>query len=301
MATQQHYGQGHWPEAAGYQALRNLIGGYPEMAIFRRFLNAGALDLLYRQAELQHIISEWATTAEVDQQIQGPRRPEDPKRNEYDMDFDELRRSIDSHEPGAGNQWRRWSEVSEKLGDFYKDHLEQLRRHLTEPDKGAHFLRGVERLVYHKLNERDLTSIASPDEPDVFTKLARGPITNLLHEVVGRNTHHVVTVPKLGSDDSLSLSFKDYSPEAAVRFSRVLYAALTSIFVTVAIVSLNIAKGAVGRIILITIHNLLFTAAMAVFAKGRPGELFGVAAAYAAVLVVYASGSSGLDAGHASP
>lgn len=118
MATQQHYGQGHWPEAAGYQALGNLIGGYPEMAIFRRFLNAGALDLLYRQAELQHIISEWATTAEVDQQIQGPRRPEDPKRNEYDKDFDQLRRSVDSHEPGAGNQWRRWSEVSEKLGDF---------------------------------------------------------------------------------------------------------------------------------------------------------------------------------------
>lgn len=174
-----------------------------------------------------------------------------------------------------------------------KDHLEQLRRHLEEPDKGAHFLRGVERLVYHKLNERDLTSIASPDESDVFTKLARGPITNLLHEIVGRNTHHVVTVPKLGSTESLSLSFKDYSPEAAFRLSRVLYAALTSIFVTVAIVSLNIVKGAVGRIILITIHNLLFTAAMAVFATGRPGELFGVAAAYAAVLVVYASGSSG--------
>jgi len=96
------------------------MGGYPEMAIFRRFRNAGALDLLYRQIELQHVIQEWATTAEIDQQIQGPRRAQDPLRNEFDRLFDELRRSIHSEEPGVGNQWRRWSEISEKLGAYCK-------------------------------------------------------------------------------------------------------------------------------------------------------------------------------------
>jgi len=181
------------------------------------------------------------------------------------------------------------------------DHLQQLRRHLEDPHRGEYFLEGVERWVYQELNERDLTSIASPIEPDFFTQLARGPITNLLHEIVGRNSHHVVTVPKLASNDSLNLWFKDYSPETAVLLSRVLYAMLTSILVTAAIVSLNIFKSAVGRIVLITVHNLVFTVAMAVFAKGRPGELFGVAAAYAAVLVVYASGPSGMNSVSASP
>lgn len=79
-----------------------------------------------------------------------------------------------------------------------------------------------------------------------------------------------------------------------------LYAVLTSLFVTAAIVSLNVVKNAIGRIFLIMLHNLLFTLAMAVFAKGRPGELFGVAAAYSAVLVVYASGSEGLKGTAAS-
>lgn len=182
-----------------------------------------------------------------------------------------------------------------------KDHLLQLRRHLEEPDKGANFLQGVEEFIYGELNEGDLTSIALPDEPDVFTKLARGPIVNLLHEFFGRNSHHVVTVPKLASNNSLSLWFKDYSPRAAALLSRVLYAVLASICVTVAIVSLNKVEHAIGRIVLITIHNLIFTVAMALLANARPGELFGVAAAYAAVLVVYASGSSGLDAAPTSP
>lgn len=173
-----------------------------------------------------------------------------------------------------------------------EDHLEQLRRHLKEYDKGRGFLQGREQLIYETPNEQDMTSVASPNEPDVFTKLARGPIINFLHRIVGRNSHHMITVPKLANNESLRLWFRDYSPETAVRLARVLYAVLTSILVTAAIVTLNRVKHVIGRIVLIAVHNLAFTVATALFAKARPGELFGVAAAYAAVLVVYASGPS---------
>lgn len=178
-----------------------------------------------------------------------------------------------------------------------KHHLQQLRRHLEDPDRGARFLQDVEDLVYRELTEADLTSVASPEEPDVLTGFARGPIVNFVHKYIGRNSNssHVISVPQLASDDPLGLPFKEYSPDHAVVLSRTLYAALTSLLVTFAIVTLNTVTKAIGRIALITLHNLLFTIAMAWFAKGRPGELFGVAAAYAAVLVVYAGGSSNLD------
>lgn len=130
MATQTHYARGPWPEAAGYQALGNLMGGYPEMAIFRRFRNAGALDLLYRQADLQCTIHDWALTAEADQQTQGPGRRNDPLRHEYDRVFDELRRSVDADEPGARTQWRRWRQVSEKLKDYRKSLIPKRLLHL---------------------------------------------------------------------------------------------------------------------------------------------------------------------------
>lgn len=171
---------------------------------------------------------------------------------------------------------------------------------MQDSDKGARFLQDVEELVYRELTEGDLTSIASPDEHDLFTKFARGPVINFVHKYTGQNSSHVVTVPQLASNAPLSLWFKEYSPERAIILSRMLYAVLTSLFVTAAIVSLNVVKNAIGRIFLIMLHNLLFTLAMAVFAKGRPGELFGVAAAYSAVLVVYASGSEGLKGTAAS-
>jgi len=123
MATQAHYAPGPWPEAAGYQALGNLMGGYPEMAIFRRFRNAAALDLLYRQADLQCTIHDWALTAEIDQQTQGPALRNDPLRYEYDRVFDELRRSVDADEPVARIQWRRWCQISEKLKGYRKSRI----------------------------------------------------------------------------------------------------------------------------------------------------------------------------------
>ena len=102
-------------------------------------------------------------------------------------------------------------------------------------------------------------------------------------------------MPKLAEHGLQTFPFVTYSPDYILIVSRVLYATTTSILVTAAIVTLNYAPTFAGKIGFICLNNMLFVAAAAIFAKGKPGELFAVAAAYAAVLVVFASGATGLS------
>lgn len=157
-------------------------------------------------------------------------------------------------------------------------------------------MRGHERNAYEERYGADLTSIASLDEPDLFTKMSRGPLLDYWHDTVGVHRKRDISIPHFAKvDHNLTFPFKVYSAEYALKVSRVLYAIGISVLITFAIVTLNIFKTAVGRIIMIGVHNILFTIAAAIFTKAKPGELFAVAAAYAAVLVVFASGSTGLN------
>lgn len=182
-----------------------------------------------------------------------------------------------------------------------RHHLGELRHHLKDGDQGAEYLRGYEAEIYYyrdepqisELIEADFTSIAKSDEPDLFTQLARGPAVDLFHRIIGLHRKRNIKVPRIAQRTPLEYPWKVYSPEHTIILARILYATLTSFLVTMAIISLNYFKSLISRFLLIMIHNLLFTIAMAVFAKGKPGELFAVAAAYAAVLVVFASGSAG--------
>jgi len=102
----------------GYQALGNLMGGYPDTAIFRRFRNAGALDLLYRQAELQKLIANWAHIASADQ------GSGDHPRDQFDLNFDLLYQAEnwETNDRALGAQWRAWLKISDKLGEYCKSH-----------------------------------------------------------------------------------------------------------------------------------------------------------------------------------
>jgi len=176
---------------------------------------------------------------------------------------------------------------------------------LLYPESGDSFLKGPEYLLYDEIHEADLTSVAAPDEPDIFNRFSRGRVIDLYHKLWGIDKKHNISVTALGDTKPrerrrLKFPLVAYSPDYAFTFSRILYAIATSFLVTFAIVTLNLVEGKVGRISLIAIHNLLFTIAMAFFARGRPGEIFGVAAAYAAVLVVYASSPVGLGGSPAS-
>lgn len=92
------------------------MGGFPDFAIYRRFSDIGALDLCYRQAELQNCVSRWAAIATHD------RKSMDGRLREFDIDFGLFWESQLNSAPDdkTGDQWRMWTEVSEKLGEFCK-------------------------------------------------------------------------------------------------------------------------------------------------------------------------------------
>lgn len=182
-----------------------------------------------------------------------------------------------------------------RLPGAEKEMLQQLRVHLAEEDKGAGFLQGLELQVYEAFNDDDLSSIIACDQQDFFTNIARGPYVDMIHRFMRKQRKTTIDLPKVTNinpfdNETVSFFFKDYPNDRLVTLARVLYALVTSILVTAAIISLNKAKNTTWRIVLIAVHNFLFIVLMAYFTKSRPGEIFAVAAGYAAVLVVFASG-----------
>lgn len=177
-----------------------------------------------------------------------------------------------------------------------KYQLQNLRRHLDDEDKGAGFLEGTEEWIYHTMNEADLTSISSPPDPDLFMKFSRGRAIKLVNKyIVGEDSRQTISVPKLVDNEARTFWINNYSIEVADIVSRILFAFVTTFYVTMAILVLNWVNSFNGRVSVIAVSNLLFSITMAVFAKARAGEIFAVSAGYAAVLVVYASGSAGLQ------
>lgn len=101
------------PKLSGYRGTANLMGSYPELAIFRRFMNATALDLLYRQAELQIKIQNWNVQAAADAtDTAGAELPN------YGESFVGLLDSFTHEDPKRGQQRRMWLEISPKLESY---------------------------------------------------------------------------------------------------------------------------------------------------------------------------------------
>lgn len=96
------------PTNDGYPALGALMGSHSELAIFRRFRDVAALDLLYRQADLQNTIKAWVDQSANDQG------------KSYDYNFLLLQRSEKSSDPKDGMQWRLWCTISDKLDRYCK-------------------------------------------------------------------------------------------------------------------------------------------------------------------------------------
>lgn len=175
--------------------------------------------------------------------------------------------------------------------------LRSLRQFLSSPRGGDSFLEGIEEHLYASPNESDLVSIANTESPDGFTGFVRGRVSyfwNILTR--GNRSGRTLLLPRLAGNGKIKYDLIEHSPEVIQTWSRVLYALLTSFLVGLAVFTLNWVKGFWGRLGLVLLHNILFTLGMALLTNVKPVELFAAAAAYAAVLVVFASGSFGLAA-----
>lgn len=175
-------------------------------------------------------------------------------------------------------------------------HLNELRDFINR--QNGEFCQGLHAKTYEELTEEDLTSLTAQTDPDLFMRFANGPIISWFHNMMyGKNSQRTIKVPRIvetNTQRTWDFYFEKYSPERSALLSRFMVSVTTAGLITLAIVLLNYIQRANFRIVLIFFLNLFFSVVMAVLARARAAEVFAISAAYAAVLVVYASGPSGL-------
>lgn len=96
----------------GYGKLADLFGQHQGVAIFRRFSNLGAKNLLHRQAELTHL------EAQLQKLVCDDRTSNDPERRIYQFSVFELMDSQSN--PQKNHQWQKVIEVRRKLEEYCK-------------------------------------------------------------------------------------------------------------------------------------------------------------------------------------
>lgn len=313
----------------GFQATANLMGSYPEIAIFRRFRNAGAQDLLYRELELQQLFQTWAD------QVADDATSEDPHVLNFEYVFAEQLSSVTDPNAEKGQQRRIWLKISPRLESYCtlsariasicislqktdnaiddailrfqricnlptadKEHLSLLRLHINSQVQGQRYPHDVEAKIYqdlenpqaHELISADLISVTNCEEEDLFTRIANGPALDIFHKCFGRRRRKNIEALRLAKGDVVEYPYKAYTTRSSTLFAGLLYGVLTSVLIVAAILLVSSVRSFRYRIILIMVCNFIFTVAMAFSVKGKPKDFFGVAAAYAAVLVVFAQG-----------
>ena len=96
---------------ADYTRLAALIGTHPEMALFRRFTNLNAKNLLYMQSELVHLEAE-LSNIELENKVSG-----DCEKVLFQVSLYDMKNSCGT---SKDTQWRKVLEVREKLKAYSK-------------------------------------------------------------------------------------------------------------------------------------------------------------------------------------
>ncbi len=98
------------PRKGGYDLLGRLMGDVPETGIFRSFAALSAENLLYLQAELATLETDWRETQEAN------RISLDVVKQQRIYNWDKLRHS--EYADDEENQWDTALEIREKLKEY---------------------------------------------------------------------------------------------------------------------------------------------------------------------------------------
>ena len=112
-----HFTTTRMDQKTGYNLLADRIGTFPELAVFRRFLELNAKDLLCLQAEIINHESELRRVIEADRNAEGK-----SIRREFECDISALK-GPDSHKtPSDSLQWEMTLELRKLLREYSKAH-----------------------------------------------------------------------------------------------------------------------------------------------------------------------------------
>ncbi|RYP51147.1 hypothetical protein DL768_003494 [Monosporascus sp. mg162] len=276
----------------GYPALAAWIGKDPdnETFVFRKFDRLSARNLLHLQCQLIQL------------------------EDEIDKLDDEARKSSDLDARQASRRW-------EKLKELATNPARQEKTRLDKADELA-----VKIKEYHDalLRQARIAELSGPSNRvlstfrDYFEGNAwKGPSLQSMPIISGRakdmlkEADDLVALRKPADEDLLSRLLQDHwvfqKPSAMDPLDRTTVykrqhvawtvAAISMLFATVllvvAIVSLYIVNDPTAKLAMVAAFTVVFALSVALLTNSRRAEIYGAAAAYAAVLVVFISGNLG--------
>ncbi|CAI7587269.1 unnamed protein product [Penicillium manginii] len=276
----------------GYPALAAWIGRDPdgETLVFRRFRQLSARNLLHLQSQL----------IQLEQEI-----------DELD---NEARRSNDLDARQAS---RRWETLTKLAADPARPERERL-------EKVAELSTKIKEYEEALLRQSRIARLSGPSDRVLFTyrdyiegNAWKGPYLPSVPIISGRakdmlkEADDLVALRKPPDEDILSKLLQDhwafqsrktidpldrttvYKGQYIAQIVAGISVLSAAVLLAVAIISLYVINDATTKLGLVVAYTLVFALSMALLTSARRAEIYGAAAAYAAVLVVFISGNLG--------
>ena len=172
------------------------------------------------------------------------------------------------------------------LGKPLDADLAFLREWLERPDGGNFFLKNLEAEPWSQSDPADLVVLFNSSfNKDHFARYMSDKIVPWYHRRFGHRS-------KKPSPKSESGGVWEYKREGFVVLGNVICMLLSSLVPSAAILGLYFVQSPGARLAVITAMSLVFSFVMTVIVQGRRADVFAATAAFAAVQVVFVSGTN---------
>ncbi|KAI1357465.1 hypothetical protein F5Y08DRAFT_333857 [Xylaria arbuscula] len=281
------------PMPGGYPRLAALMGAHPDMTAFRRFAYLNYLNLLYLQAELTGLENGLKKQAEADA------TSEHPENSIYHKDWQTLKESAKT-QCGRPTQWHIFLQVRDKLKEYNQaislqhriaklgppsaQDFKSLQEWMKDPTMGDIYLLGADSDTWENLDASEFVCFRPNRTDNLVTRFLTNKLVASYHYLVG---HHFRRPD--GSDMHHNTVY--YSYNGVIRLSMLLGTVLASLLPIGSIIILYSIRDVATRLAMIGVFTAMFSFGLGVFTNGRIVEIFSATAAFAAVQVVFVSGS----------
>ncbi|MCJ1246684.1 hypothetical protein MMC30_003893 [Trapelia coarctata] len=278
----------------GYAKLASLMGGYPEVAILRRFGALNIQNLLYLQAELIHLETELRESSHA---------------NQHSGDVHRVTMSKDwfmlaHYHEGNERQWAVALRIREKLKEYgdalllqkqlcgletpnAKD-LDFLQNWMKRPSMGCVYLLGQDSETWEKPDVEDLVALRPRQADGLFSSWVTDSVVHIYHRILGRHFRKPGCAEY--SDNTVY-----YSQEGILRVASLVTMCVSSLLPIAAISALYSVRSMVIRLAMVAVFTVIFTLCLGILTKARSVDIFTATTAFAAVQAVFisANGTAG--------
>ncbi|MCJ1398042.1 hypothetical protein MMC11_001239 [Xylographa trunciseda] len=276
----------------GYAKLAALMGAYPEAAILRRFGALGMQNLLYLQAELVQLESEFRHCSNEN----------DNSENIYRAVFSKDWVTLAGYNDGEEEQWALALRIREKLKEYGQALLLQtqlsdmkqprpqdlafLQKWMKRPSMGCVYLLGQDSDIWEKPERTDLVALNRCKSEGVFSLWVTETVIHQYHQLVGKYFRKPESAV-------YSANTVHYSQEGLSRIVSLVAMSFSSLLPIAAVTALYCVNSMSARLGMMAGFTVLFTLCFGILTNARSTDVFTATTAFAAVQVVFI-GTSGV-------